>query len=152
MLQVHTPAPDFTLPDASGKQISLHDFKGKKVVVYFYPKDNTPGCSKQACAFKDAYSAFQQANVIVIGISKDSQRSHQNFIQKYELPFLLLSDPQLEAIQAYDVWQEKKLYGKTYMGVVRATYIIDEDGMIAHVFEKADPTTNTQDVLALLSK
>lgn len=152
MLQVHTPAPDFTLPDASGKQISLHDFKGKKVVVYFYPKDNTPGCSKQACAFKDAYSAFQQANVIVIGISKDSQRSHQNFIQKYELPFLLLSDPQLEAIQAYDVWQEKKLYGKTYMGVVRATYIIDEDGMIAHVFEKADPTTNAQDVLALLSK
>lgn len=152
MLQVHTPSPDFTLPDASGKQISLHDFKGKKVVVYFYPKDNTPGCSKQACAFKDAYSAFQQANVIVIGISKDSQRSHQNFIQKYELPFLLLSDPQLEAIQAYDVWQEKKLYGKTYMGVVRATYIIDEDGMIEHVFEKADPTTNTQDVLALLSK
>ena len=152
MLQVHTPAPDFTLPDASGKQISLHDFKGKKVVVYFYPKDNTPGCSKQACAFKDAYSAFQQANVIVIGISKDSQRSHQNFIQKYELPFLLLSDPQLEAIQAYDVWQEKKLYWKTYMGVVRATYIIDEDGMIEHVFEKADPTTNTQDVLALLSK
>ena len=152
MLQVHTPAPDFTLPDASGKQISLHDFKGKKVVVYFYPKDNTPGCSKQACAFKDAYSAFQQANVIVIGISKDSQRSHQNFIQKYELPFLLLSDPQLEAIQAYDVWQEKKLYGKTYMGVVRATYIIDEDGMIENVFEKADPTTNTQDVLALLSK
>lgn len=152
MLQVHTPAPDFTLPDASGKQISLHDFKGKKVVVYFYPKDNTPGCSKQACAFKDAYSAFQQADVIVIGISKDSQRSHQNFIQKYELPFLLLSDPQLEAIQAYDVWQEKKLYGKTYMGVVRATYIIDEDGMIAHVFEKADPTTNAQDVLALLSK
>lgn len=152
MLQVHTPAPDFTLPDASGKQISLHDFKGKKVVVYFYPKDNTPGCSKQACAFKDAYSAFQQANVIVIGISKDSQRSYQNFIQKYELPFLLLSDPQLEAIQAYDVWQEKKLYGKTYMGVVRATYIIDEDGMIEHVFEKADPTTNTQDVLALLSK
>ena len=152
MLQVHTPAPDFTLPDASGKQISLHDFKGKKVVVYFYPKDNTPGCSKQACAFKDAYSAFQQANVIVIGISKDSQRSHQNCIQKYELPFLLLSDPQLEAIQAYDVWQEKKLYGKTYMGVVRATYIIDEDGMIEHVFEKADPTTNTQDVLALLSK
>ena len=152
MLQVHTPAPDFTLPDASGKQISLHDFKGKKVVVYFYPKDNTPGCSKQACAFKDAYSAFQQANVIVIGISKDSQRSHQNFIQKYELPFLLLSDPQLEAIQAYDVWQEKKLYGKTYMGVVLATYIIDEDGMIEHVFEKADPTTNTQDVLALLSK
>ncbi|WP_102267174.1 thioredoxin-dependent thiol peroxidase [Massilicoli timonensis] len=152
MLQVHTPAPDFTLPDASGKQISLHDFKGKKVVVYFYPKDNTPGCTKQACAFKDAYSAFQQADVIVIGISKDSQRSHQNFIQKYELPFLLLSDPQLEAIQAYDVWQEKKLYGKTYMGVVRATYIIDEDGMIAHVFEKADPTTNAQDVLALLSK
>lgn len=152
MLQVHTPAPDFTLPDASGKQISLHDFKGKKVAVYFYPKDNTPGCSKQACAFKDAYSAFQQANVIVIGISKDSQRSHQNFIQKYELPFLLLSDPQLEAIQAYDVWQEKKLYGKTYMGVVRATYIIDEDGMIEHVFEKADPTTKTQDVLALLSK
>ena len=152
MLQVHTPAPDFTLPDASGKQISLHDFKGKKVVVYFYPKDNTPGCSKQACAFKDAYSAFQQATVIEIGISKDSQRSHQNFIQKYELPFLLLSDPQLEAIQAYDVWQENKLYGKTYMCVVRATYIIDEDGMIEHVFEKADPTTNTQDVLALLSK
>ena len=152
MLEIGTKAPAFELPDQNGTMHTLEEYRGKKVILYFYPKDNTPGCSKQACAFKDAYSAFQQANVIVIGISKDSQRSHQNFIQKYELPFLLLSDPQLEAIQAYDVWQEKKLYGKTYMGVVRATYIIDEDGMIEHVFEKADPTTNTQDVLALLSK
>ena len=130
MLEAGTKAPAFELPDQNGTMHTLEEYRGKKVILYFYPKDNTPGCSKQACAFKDAYSAFQQANVIVIGISKDSQRSHQNFIQKYELPFLLLSDPQLEAIQAYDVWQEKKLYGKTYMGVVRATYIIDEDGMI----------------------
>ena len=150
MLQVHTPAPDFTLPDASGKQISLHDFKGKKVVVYFYPKDNTPGCSKQACAFKDAYSAFQQANVIVIGISKDSQRSHQNFIQKYELPFLLLSDPQLEVIQAYDVWQEKNMYGKKVMGVVRTTYLIDEQGIIREAFTKVKAGENAAQMLGTL--
>ena len=121
MLQAGMKAPQFTLMNEAGEKISLSDFAGKKVVVYFYPKDNTPGCTRQACAFAAAYEDFRQMDVTVIGISKDSQRSHSNFIRKYALPFLLLSDPELEAIQAYDVWKEKKLYGKVSMGVVRTT-------------------------------
>lgn len=152
MLQEQTLAPDFTLFDQDGNEVSLHDFKGQKVVIYFYPKDNTPGCSKQACAFKEVYHVFKEKNIKVIGISKDSQKSHQNFIKKYELPFLLLSDPNLFSIQAYDVWKEKKLYGKTYMGVVRSTYVIDENGTIIKVFEKATPATNAQDVLDYLAE
>lgn len=150
MLQAGMKAPQFTLLDAAGQKVSLSDFAGKKTVVYFYPKDNTPGCTRQACAFAAAYAAFQQLNVAVIGISKDSQRSHHNFIQKYDLPFVLLSDPQLEAIQAYDVWKEKKLYGKVSMGVVRTTYIIDENGIIEKVFEKVKPDTNAEEILAYL--
>lgn len=152
MLEEGRKAPDFELCDQNGNLHRLSDYKGQKVVVYFYPKDNTPGCTKQACAFKEAYEDFKKINVQVIGISKDSQKSHMNFINKYELPFLLLSDKELEAIQAYDVWQEKKMYGKTYMGVVRSTYVIDEEGMIIKVFKKASPATNAKDILEFLSE
>lgn len=150
MLEVGTKAPDFTLPDQDGNPVSLSQFLGKKVVLYFYPRDNTPGCTKEACAFKGAYEAFRQKDVMVIGVSKDSQASHQKFIQKYELPFLLLSDPDRVAIEGYDVWKEKKLYGKVSMGVVRATYLIDEQGVIQAVFPKVKPDTHPQEILALL--
>lgn len=152
MLKEGTKAPAFTLPDESGNPVSLSDFTGKKVVVYFYPKDNTPGCTRQACAFAAAYGDFKKIDVAVIGISKDSQRSHTNFIKKYELPFILLSDPEREAIEAYDVWQEKKMYGKTSMGVVRTTYIINEEGIIEKVFEKAKPDTNAAEILEYLAQ
>ena len=150
MLEVGTKAPAFTLPDKDGKVVSLADFAGKRVVLYFYPKDNTPGCTRQACAFADAYDAFLQGGVAVIGVSKDSTASHQKFAQKHQLPFLLLSDPSLTAIQAYDVWQEKKLYGKVSMGVVRTTYVIDENGTIEHVIPKAKPDTNAAEILSYL--
>lgn len=150
MLQVGTKAIDFTLHDQDGNEVSLHEFKGKKIVLYFYPKDMTGGCTKQACAFASAYDAFKQADVTVIGISKDNVASHRKFADKYELPFLLLADPELKAIQAYDVWKEKKLYGRTYMGVMRSTYIIDENFTIIKCFEKANPTTNAQDILNYL--
>ena len=130
MLEVGTKAPLFTLQDKDGKEISLADYLGKKIVLYFYPRDNTPGCTRQACAFAAAYEEFKKQDITVIGISKDSVASHLKFAQKYDLPFILLSDPELEAIQAYDVWKEKKLYGKVSMGVVRTTYIIDEQGTI----------------------
>lgn len=152
MLKEGTKAPAFTLPDESGNPVSLSDFTGKKVVVYFYPKDNTPGCTRQACAFAAAYEDFKKIDVAVIGISKDSQRSHTNFIKKYDLPFILLSDPEREAIEAYDVWQEKKMYGKTSMGVVRTTYIINEEGIIEKVFEKAKPDTNAAEILEYLAQ
>ena len=150
MLQEGTCAPDFTLPDKDGTPVSLSDFKGKKVVLYFYPKDNTPGCTRQAQAFAAAHAEFSAKNAVVIGISKDSAASHQKFAQKYALPFVLLSDPGLSAIQAYGVWQEKKLYGKTTMGVVRTTFLIDEEGIIEKVMEKVKPDSNAADVLALL--
>ncbi len=152
MLKEGTSAPDFTLNDKDGNPVSLSDFRGKKVVVYFYPKDNTPGCTKQACAFREAYDGFRADDVVVIGISKDSSQSHQKFAEKYELPFLLLSDPELTAIKAYDVWKEKKLYGKTSLGVMRSTYIIDENGTIIKVFEKAKPDTNAYEILGFLGK
>lgn len=152
MLTEGTKAPDFTLSDKDGKNISLSDFAGKKVVLYFYPKDNTPGCTRQACAFAQSYEGFRAKNVVVIGVSKDSVASHQKFAEKYDLPFILLSDPQLEAIKAYDVWQEKKLYGKVSMGVVRTTYLIDEQGMIEKVMPKVKPDTNAADILAYLNK
>ena len=152
MLKEGTKAPAFTLPDESGNPVSLSDFTGKKVVVYFYPKDNTPGCTRQACAFAAAYEDFKKIDVAVTGISKDSQRSHTNFIKKYELPFILLSDPEREAIEAYDVWKEKKMYGKTSMGVVRTTYIINEEGIIEKVFEKAKPDTNAAEILEYLAQ
>ena len=152
MLQAGVKAPEFTLPDQNGNLVSLSDFAGKKVVLYFYPKDNTPGCTRQACAFAQSYPEFQKRNVVVIGISKDSATSHLKFAEKYELPFLLLADPELQAIQAYGVWQEKKLYGKVSMGVVRSTYLIDEQGIIEAVMPKVKPDTNAQELLDLLSK
>ena len=151
MLEVGMKAPDFTLMNQLGVNVSLSDFAGKKVVLYFYPKDNTPGCTRQACAFALNYSNFEEMGVIVIGISKDSVASHSKFAQKYDLPFVLLSDPELQAIQAYGVWQEKKLYGKTSMGVVRSTYLINEEGIIDRVFPKVKPDTNAAEILAYLN-
>lgn len=151
MLEVGTKAPDFTLLDKDGKDVSLSDFAGKRVVLYFYPRDNTPGCTRQACAFAQNYEGFRSQDVVVIGISKDSVASHLKFAQKYELPFILLSDPELKAIQAYGVWQEKKLYGKVSMGVVRSTYIIDPEGKIEKVMPKVKPDTNAADILAYLA-
>lgn len=150
MLKEGMKAPGFTLDDKDGNPVSLSDFRGRKVVVYFYPKDNTPGCTRQACAFKEAYDGFKADDIVVIGISKDSSNSHQKFAEKYELPFILLSDPNLTAIKEYDVWKEKKAYGKTSFGVVRTTYVIDEEGIILKVFEKAKPDTNAYEILEFL--
>lgn len=152
MLEIGMKAPDFTLSDKDGNAVSLSDFLGKKVVLYFYPKDNTPGCSRQACAFAAAYEIFRARNVAVIGISKDSVASHQKFAQKYNLPFVLLSDPERQAIESYGVWQEKKLYGKVSMGVVRTTFLIDELGYIAKVMPKVKPDTNAAEILACLTE
>ena len=151
MLEISQKAPEFTLPDQDGKVVSLSDFLGKKVVLYFYPKDNTPGCTRQACAFAGAYEGFRSKDVVVIGISKDSTASHQKFAAKYNLPFILLSDPELQAIQAYGVWQEKKLYGKVSMGVVRTTFLIDEQGCIEKVMPKVKPDTNAAEILSYLA-
>ena len=150
MLEIGMKAPEFTLSDKDGNFVSLNDFLGKKVVLYFYPRDNTPGCTRQACAFAAAYEGFKAKNVVVIGISKDSVASHLKFAQKYDLPFVLLSDPELQAIEAYGVWQEKKLYGKVSMGVVRTTFIIDEQGNIEKVMPKVKPDTNAAEILAYL--
>ncbi len=151
MLTVGVKAPDFTLRDGTGKEVSLSDYLGKKVVLYFYPKDNTPGCTRQACAFAGTYAAFRQKGVEVIGISKDSVESHARFAEKYDLPFTLLSDPERIAIEAYGVWKEKKLYGKTSFGVVRTTFLIDEKGIIEKVMPKVKPDTNAEEILAELS-
>ncbi len=152
MVREGEKAPEFTLPDKDGKQVSLSDFLGRKVVVYFYPRDNTSGCTKQACAFAGTYNEFEKMGVTVIGISKDSVKSHSNFAAKYELPFLLLSDPELKAIQAYGVWQEKKMYGKVSMGVVRSSFIVDEKGMIEKTMEKVKPDTNAAEILEYLAR
>ena len=150
MLEIGTKAPDFTLSDKDGNQVSLSQFLGKKVILYFYPKDSTPGCTRQACAFAGSYAAFRDLDAVVIGVSKDSTASHRKFAEKYELPFLLLSDPELGVLQAYGVWQEKKLYGKVSMGVVRTTFIIDETGVVEKVMPKVKPDTNAADILAYL--
>lgn len=150
MLNIGTQAPDFTLNDQNGHPVSLSDFLGKKVVLYFYPKDNTPGCTRQACAFAGAYNAFREKGVEVIGISKDSVSSHVKFAEKFDLPFILLSDPDLTAIKAYGVWQEKKLYGKVSFGVVRTTYVIDEQGLVERVMPKVKPDTNAAEILEVL--
>ncbi len=152
MLEAGTKAPDFTLNDKNGNPVTLSSFLGKKVVLYFYPKDNTPGCTRQACAFAQHYNAFTAENIVVIGISKDSVASHLKFAQKYELPFVLLSDPDHAVIEAYGVWQEKKLYGKVSMGVVRSTYLISEEGIIEKVMPKVKPDTNAAEILACLGK
>ena len=150
MLETGIKAPLFSLPDKDGNMVNLADFLGKKVVLYFYPRDNTPGCSRQACAFAGAYEGFKANNIVVIGVSKDSVASHQKFAEKYNLPFILLSDPERQAIEAYDVWKEKKLYGKLSFGVERSTYIIDEQGYIEKAMPKVKPDTNAADILAYL--
>jgi peroxiredoxin Q/BCP len=150
MIEAGMKAPDFTLKDRNGNEVSLSSFLGKKVIIYFYPKDNTPGCTRQACAFAGAYDEFKKIDAEVIGISKDSAASHEKFAAKYSLPFILLSDPELEAIKAYGVWQEKKLYGKLSMGVVRSTFIIDENGIVEKVMPKVKPDTNAEEILDYL--
>ena len=147
MLEAGMKAPQFTLTDANGNTVALSDFLGKKVVLYFYPKDNTTGCTRQACAFAGAYDAFRERGVEVIGISRDSVASHAKFAEKYGLPFILLSDPERVAIEAYGVWQEKKQYGKVSMGVVRTTFLIDEQGNIAKIMPKVKPDTNAAEIL-----
>ena len=147
MLEKGMKAPDFTLCDKDGNAVTLSQFRGKKVVLYFYPKDNTPGCTRQACAFAASFDEFRQKNIEVIGISKDSVASHQKFAEKHSLPFILLADPELDAIKAYGVWQEKKLYGKVSMGVVRTTFIIDEEGKIEKIMSKVKPDTNAREIL-----
>ena len=148
MLKPGDLAPNFTLQDKDGKAVSLSDFLGKKVVLYFYPKDNTPGCTRQACAFASAYDDFRAKDVVVIGISRDSISSHLKFAEKYNLPFILPSDPERVAIEAYGVWQEKKLYGKLSFGIVRTSFIIDECGIIQKVMNKVKPDTNAAEILA----
>ena len=150
MIEEKTKAPDFTLIDSNKNEVSLSDFRGKKVVLYFYPKDNTPGCTRQACSFAGAYSEFEKRDIVVIGISKDSVASHQKFAEKYSLPFILLSDPERKAIEAFGVWQEKKMCGKVSMGVVRTTFIIDEDGNVERVMKNVKPDTNAAEILATL--
>ena len=150
MLETGMKAPEFALCNQNGETVRLSDFLGKKVALYFYPKDNTPGCTRQACAFAAAYDGFRQRDVAVIGVSKDSVASHLKFARKHDLPFILLADPELQAIQAYGVWQEKKLYGKVSMGVVRTTFIIDEQGNIEKVMPKVKPDTNAAEILAYL--
>lgn len=151
MLEIGTKAPDFALPDQNGEMHSLSDYKGQKVILYFYPKDNTPGCTKQACNFGELYPQFQEKGAAVIGISKDSVASHKKFEEKYSLPFTLLSDTELKAIQAYDVWKEKKNYGKVSMGVVRTTYLIDEEGTIIKTFGKVKAAENPAQMLEELA-
>ena len=150
MLEVGTQAPDFTLPDQDGQMHSLKEYRGQKVVLYFYPKDNTPGCSRQASGFGELYPQFTEKGAVVLGVSKDSVASHKKFQEKYNLPFTLLSDPEKTVIQAYDVWKEKKLYGKVSMAVVRSTYLIDENGIIIWALDKVKPGDNPAQMLAEL--
>lgn len=151
MLKVGTKAPDFTLPDQNGETHSLSDYKGQKVILYFYPKDNTPGCTAQACGFGERYPQFKEKGAVILGVSRDSAASHKKFEEKYGLPFTLLSDTGLETIKAYDVWKEKKNYGKVSMGVVRTTYLIDEEGIILKAMDKVKATDNPQEMLDALS-
>lgn len=151
MLKIGSKAPNFSLPDQNGTIHTLNEYTGKKVILYFYPRDNTPGCTKQACGFAELYSQFMEKDIVVIGISKDTVASHKKFEDKHSLPFTILSDPELEAIQAYDVWKEKKLYGKVSMGVVRTTYVIDENGVIIHALDKVKAAENPKQMLELLS-
>lgn len=150
MLEVGTKAPAFELPDQNGDLHTLEEYKGKKVILYFYPKDNTPGCTKQACNFGVLYPQFTEKGAVVLGVSKDSVASHKKFEEKYHLPFTLLSDPELSCIQAYDVWKEKVNYGKKSMGVVRTTYLIDENGVIKKAFDKVKAEENPEQMLGEL--
>ena len=150
MLEIGTKAPEFSLPDENGEIRNLSDYKGKKLILYFYPRDNTPGCTKQACGFGELYPQFGEKGVEIIGISKDSVASHKKFKEKYSLPFTILSDTQLQTIQTYDVWKEKKLYGKTSMGIVRTTYLIDENGIIIKALDKVKAAENPEEMLEML--
>jgi peroxiredoxin Q/BCP len=150
LLAVGTQAPEFTAIDQDGAKRSLIDFKGKKVILYFYPKDNTSGCTKEACAFRDHFDEFRQLGVEILGVSVDSEKSHRSFVQKYALPFTLLADTDKRLVEAYGVWGEKNLYGKKSMGTNRVTYLIDEAGKIAAVFPKVKPETHAKDILAVL--
>jgi thioredoxin-dependent peroxiredoxin len=150
LLAVGTQAPDFTTTDQDGKKRSLSDFKGKRVILYFYPKDNTSGCTKEACAFRDHFDEFRRLGVEILGVSVDSEKSHQSFVQKHGLPFTLLADTDKRLVEAYGVWGEKRLYGKKYMGTNRVTYLIDEGGKIAAVFPKVKPDTHAEEILAIL--
>ena len=150
MLETGTKAPDFALPDQNGDIHTLEEYRGKKVILYFYPKDNTAGCTKQACGFAERYPQFLEKGAVVLGVSKDSVKSHKNFETKYELPFTLLSDPERQVIEAYDVWKEKKNYGKVSMGVVRTTYLIDENGIIMKAMDKVKAADNPQQMLEAL--
>ena len=151
MLEVGTKAPEFSLPDQNGNIHTLEEYRGKKVILYFYPKDNTPGCSKQACGFGELYPQFVEKGAVVLGVSKDSVASHKRFEEKYALPFTLLSDTELSCIQAYDVWKEKKMYGKVSMGVVRTTYLIDENGIIEKAYDKVKAADNPAQMLGELA-
>ena len=151
MLEVGTKAPDFTLLNQNGEEISLSQYRGQKVILYFYPKDNTPGCKKQACGFAQLYPDFVKKGAVILGVSKDSVKSHKKFEEKYQLPFTLLSDPDLVAIQAYDVWKEKNMYGKKVMGVVRTTYLINEEGIIEKAYTKVKAAQNPNDMLEVLN-
>ena len=150
MLQINSLAPDFNLKDKDGNFHQLSSFRGQKVVLYFYPKDNTPGCTSEALEFKRLYEEFKSKNTVIIGISKDSPSSHQRFIEKYDLPFLLLSDESLKVLQDYEVWKEKTLYGKSFLGVIRSTYVIDEEGKIIYDKEKVNAKANPSEVSSLL--
>lgn len=152
MLKIGTKAPDFALPDQNGTPHTLSEYAGQKVILYFYPKDNTAGCTKQACGFAERWPHFREKGAAVIGVSKDSVASHKKFEEKYGLPFTLLSDPELGVLRAYDVWQEKKLYGKTSMGIVRTTYLIDENGVIVQAMDKVKAADNPQEMLDLLGR
>lgn len=149
-LKVGSQAPAFSLKNTDGKTVKLSDFKGQKVVLYFYPKDDTPGCTKEACSFRDNYAELQKRGVVVLGVSADNQKAHQKFTTKYGLPFTLLSDPEHMMLEKYNAWIEKSLYGRKYMGIARITYIINEEGKIAHIFSKVKPETHSQDVLNVI--
>lgn len=147
MLEVGTKAPGFTLPDQNGVQHSLKEYQGRKVILYFYPKDNTAGCTKEACSFADRYPQITEKGAVVLGISKDPVSSHKKFEEKYNLPFTLLSDPDAEVIRVYDVWKEKSMYGRKYMGIERSTYLIDENGVILKAYQKVKPADHAENLL-----
>ena len=147
MLEVGTKSPEFTLPDQNGVQHSLEEYRGRKVILYFYPKDNTAGCTKEACSFADRYPQITEKGAVVLGISKDPVSSHKKFEEKYSLPFTLLSDPDAEVIGAYDVWKEKSMYGRKYMGIERSTYLIDENGFIQKAYQKVKPADHAENIL-----
>ena len=151
MLEIGSKAPDFTLPDQNGDMLTLSQYRGQKVILYFYPRDNTAGCTKQACGFAERYPQIREKGAVVLGVSKDSFKSHKNFETKYGLPFTLLADPERTVIEAYDVWKEKKNYGKVSMGVVRTTYLIDEEGVIIKAMDKVKAADNPEQMLAALS-